>query len=143
MRDQYHEDLDALTDQLVEMTRLVGGALDRATQALLDADIALADQVIQADTQIDVLHANIEDRAFELLARQQPVASDLRIIVTALRMTADLERAGDYATHIAELARRRYPHSAIRPNLRATVLEMSQVAQKIVVKVGQRGRRPG
>src|SRR4051812_8295553 len=99
MRDAYHEELEALTDSLVEMTRLVGGAVGRATQALIDADVQLADQVIASDETIDVLRLDIERRAFDVLARQQPVASDLRTLVATLRMVTDLERAGDLAQH--------------------------------------------
>ena len=113
MRDAYHEELEALTDQLVEMTRLVGSAINRATTALLDADLTLAESVIAADDAVDALRDELERRAFDLLARQQPVASDLRIIVTTLRMSADLERMGDLARHVARVARRRYPEPAV------------------------------
>ena len=136
MRDAYHEDLEGLTDSLVEMTRLVGSAVGRATQALIDADVQLADQVIAADETIDAIRRDIERRAFDILARQQPVASDLRTIVAALRMVTDLERSGDLAQHVAEVARRRYPASAIPASLRAVVLEMGQVAQRIIAKAG-------
>jgi phosphate transport system protein len=136
MRDAYHDDLEGLTDSLVEMTRIVGGAIGRATQALIDADVALADQVISHDEVVDSLRLDIEQRAFDLLARQQPVASDLRVLITTLRSVSDLERAGDLAQHVAKVARRRYPSSAIQPSLRATVLEMGQVAQRLVAKVG-------
>jgi phosphate transport system protein len=136
MRDAYHDDLESLTDSLVEMTRIVGGAIGRATQALIDADVALADQVISYDEVVDSLRLDIEERAFDLLARQQPVASDLRALITALRIVSDLERAGDLAQHVAKVARRRYPSSAIPPALRATVLEMGQVAQRLVAKAG-------
>jgi phosphate transport system protein len=136
MRDAYHDDLERLTDSLVEMTRVVGGAMARATQALIDADVGLADQVISSDEIVDALRADLERRAFDLLARQQPVASDLRTLITALRMVVDLERAGDLAQKIAEVARRRYPSSAVPVLLRATVLEMGQVAQRLIAKVG-------
>jgi phosphate transport system protein len=136
MRDAYHDELDSLTDAIVEMTRVVGGAIGRATQALIDADVGLADQVISADEVVDALRLDIERRAFDLLARQQPVASDLRALVATLRMVVDLERAGDLAQHVAEVARRRYPSSAVPASLRALVLEMGQVAQRLLVKVG-------
>jgi phosphate transport system protein len=136
MRDAYHEDLDAITDQLVEMAGLVGSMMGRATTALLDADLALAEGVISADDTVDALYAQVEKLALDLLARQQPVASDLRVLITSLRMVADLERMGDYAMHVAKLARRRYPDKAIPPELRSTVLEMGQVAQQIVEKAG-------
>jgi phosphate transport system protein len=134
MRDQYHEDLDAITDSLVDITRLAGSAINRATTALLDADLQAAESVITGDAAIDQLYADIESRAMDLLARQQPVASDLRVIITSLRMVADIERMGDLALHVAKVARRRYPSSAIPAELHATVLEMGQVAQRICTK---------
>jgi phosphate transport system protein len=136
MRDEYHDELQAVTDSLVEMTRLVGSAMSRATRALLDADLTLAESVITADETVDLLYREVEDRALELLARQAPVASDLRTIVTSLRMVADLERMGDLALHVAKVARRRYPGSAIPPELRAVILEMGQIAERIVAKAG-------
>ena len=137
MRDYFHEELDTISDELVEMTRLAGSAMVRASTALHDADLALAESVISADDEVDRLQQALEARAFELLARQQPVATDLRIIVTSLRMSADLERMGDLARHIAKVARLRYPESAVPPELRATLLEMAQVAERIVAKAGQ------
>ncbi|HWC35343.1 MAG TPA: phosphate signaling complex protein PhoU [Mycobacteriales bacterium] len=134
MRDQYHEDLDGITTSLVDITRLAGSAINRATQALLDADLQAAESVISGDSAIDELYEHIETAAFDLLARQQPVASDLRVIITSLRMVADIERMGDLALHIAKVARRRYPQSAIPAELQATVLEMGQVAQRICAK---------
>ena len=136
MRDAFHEDLDQISDELVEMTRLAGSAMTRATTALLDADINLAESVIAADQQIDGLRKELDDRAVDLLARQQPVATDLRMVVTAMRMSADLERMGDLARHVAKVARLRYPASAVPPEARATVLQMDQVAERIVAKVG-------
>ncbi len=136
MRDAYHDELDAVSRSLVEMTNLVGSAMSRATTALLDADLQMAETVITADAQVDELYRDVEARAFDLLARQQPVASDLRIIVTSLRMVADLERMGDLALHVAKIARRRYPASAVPPELRSTLLEMGHVAEEIVAKAG-------
>ncbi len=136
MRDAYHDDLDAISTSLVEMANLAGSAMSRATTALLDADLTLAEMVITADDLIDELYRESEAKAFDLLARQQPVASDLRIIVTSLRMVADLERMGDLALHVAKIARRRYPSSAVPPELRSTVLEMGHTAEEIVAKAG-------
>jgi len=134
VRDQYHDDLDAITQSLIDITRLAGSAINRATQALLDADLQSAESVISGDAAIDQIYADIEARALDLLARQQPVASDLRTIITSLRMVADIERMGDLALHVAKVARRRYPASAIPPEVHATVLEMGQVAQRICAK---------
>jgi phosphate transport system protein len=131
VRDQYHDDLDAVTQALVEITRLAGSAINSATQALLDADLRAAESVISGDEAIDDLYTQIEGSALDLLARQQPVASDLRVVIASLRMVADIERMGDLALHIAKVARRRYPTSAIPAELQATVLEMGQVAQRI------------
>ena len=136
MRDSYHDDLDAISTSLVEMTNLVGSAMSRATTALLDADLTLAEMVIAGDEVVNTLYRDIEGRAFDLLARQQPVASDLRIIVTSLRMVADLERMGDNAVHVAKIARRRFPHSAVPPTLRSIVLQMGHTAEEIVAKAG-------
>ena len=136
MRDAYHDQLDELTEALVRLTGLVAGAIGRATQALIDSDLDLAQQVISSDAAVDAMYADVEERAFDLLARQQPVAGDLRAIVTSLRIVADLERAGDYATHVAEVARRRHPQSAVPPRLSPTVLEMGQMVQRIVSKAG-------
>jgi phosphate transport system protein len=136
MRDAYHDELDSISDSLVEMANLAGSAMSRATTALLDADLTLAEMVIANDETIDELYRATEERAFDLMARQQPVASDLRILVTSLRMVAELERMGDNAVHIAKIARRRYPGSAVPPELRAIVLEMGHTAEEIVAKAG-------
>lgn len=136
MRDAYHEELDSISDGLVEMARLVGSAMGRATTALLDADLALAESVIAADDKVNALHHDLENRAIDLLARQQPVATDLRIVVTSLRMSADLERCGDLARHVAKVARLRFPETAVPNDLHPIVLEMGQLAQRLVSKAG-------
>jgi len=134
VRDLYHEDLDGITGSLVEITRLAGTAIGRATVALLDTDLTAAEAVIDGDLAIDQLYADVEARALTLLARQQPVASDLRIIITSLRMVSDVERMGDLALHIAKVARRRHPAPAIPPELHSTVREMGAIAESICDK---------
>ncbi|MFI6501960.1 phosphate signaling complex protein PhoU [Nonomuraea typhae] len=136
MRDAYHEELDSLTDKLVEMTRLVRSAISRATTALLDADLQLAENVISRDEEVNRIFAEIETNIFELMARQQPVAIDLRMVITALRMGTDLERMGDLAVHVAKVARLRHPDSAIPADMRANILEMGQIAENLVTKAG-------
>jgi len=136
MRDAFHEDLDKISDQLVEMTRLAGSAVARATTALLDADVHLAESVIVADQELDEIRSSLDAMSVDLLARQQPVATDLRMVVTSMRMSSDLERMGDLARHIAKVARLRYPESAVPPVLRSHVLQMGQVAERIVAKAG-------
>ncbi|MCX5532190.1 phosphate signaling complex protein PhoU [Streptomyces sp. NBC_00006] len=137
MRDAYHEELDSIGEGLVEMARLVGSAIGRATTAMLDADLKLAESVIAADQKVDDLQHDLEARAIALLARQQPVATDLRIVVTSLRMSADLERSGDLAQHVAKLARLRFPDRAVPHDLHATILEMGQLAQRLMAKAAE------
>jgi len=136
MRKAFHEELDRVAETLVEMTHLASSAMSRATTALLDADIHLADSVIAADAEIDARRAELDLMSFDLLARQQPVATDLRMVVTSMRMSADLERMGDLARHVARAARRRFPDPAVPAPLRATVVEMGQVAELLVAKAG-------
>ncbi|HEY5247401.1 MAG TPA: phosphate signaling complex protein PhoU [Dermatophilaceae bacterium] len=136
MRDTFHKELDTISSQLVEMTRLAGSAISRATTALLDADLNLAESVIASDEQIDALRRELDEHTVDVLARQQPVATDLRMVVTAMRMGSDLERMGDLARHVAEVARLRYPDCAIHPVMRSTVQQMGQVAERIVAKAG-------
>ncbi len=137
MRQAYHAELQAIGDALAEMARLVGSAMGRATSALLDADLQLAQSVISADDTIDDLQRDLENRAIAVLARQQPVATDLRIVVTSLRMSADLERGGDLASHVAKLARLRHPSPAIPRDLRRSVLEMGQLAQRLMAQAAE------
>lgn len=137
MRDAYHVELDTITDAVVEMTNMVGSAMAKATTALLSADLQLAEAVIAADEAVDEVYRDTERRAFDVLATQQPVASDLRMLVTSLRMVADLERMGDLALHVAKVARRRYPAHAVPAELRPTLLRMGHVAEEIAANAGR------
>lgn len=136
MREQFQQDLNQVSDELVEMTRLAASAMSRATTALLDADVHLAESVIANDQAIDAAREALDARSVDLLARQAPVATDLRMVVTAMRMSSDLERMGDLARHVAKIARLRFPSSAVPPELRSTITEMGHVAQALVTKVG-------
>jgi phosphate transport system protein len=134
MRDAFHDDLDAIGLSLVEMSQLANTAMVRATKAILEADLAIAEEVISEDERIDNLHHDLDTRTLTLLARQQPVAGDLRTIVASIRMSSDIERMGDLAHHIAKLARMRYPACAIPPELVFIIQEMGEVAQRIMSK---------
>ena len=136
MRESYREELDDINACLVEMANSVGSAMSTATTALLDADVALADLVIAGDERIDAVRESIEERCFTLLARQQPVATDLRAITTAMRIVADLERMGDLAEHIAKVARMRFPEHAVPQEVRPIFLEAGHVAESLVAKAG-------
>ena len=135
MREAFHDELDSISQGLLQMASLVKEALTLATKALLDADLALAEKVIQDDIVIDNIQHDLDARTISLMARQQPVASDLRTLVTSLRMSADLERMGDLAHHVAKQARMRYPNSAVPAELTGTIEEMGRVAVAIIDKL--------
>jgi phosphate transport system protein len=136
VRESYHEELHDINNCLVELTNSVGSAMRTATTALLDADVTLADRVIEGDQHIDAVRASVDDRCFTLLARQAPVASDLRAITTAMATVADLERMGDLAEHIAKVARMRFPESAVPQELRPIFLDAGNVAESLVSQAG-------
>ena len=136
MRKAYHAALDQVAEGLVDMTHLAASAMSRATTALLDADVQLADSVITADAEIDARREALDLRSFDIIALQQPVATDLRVVVTSMRMSSDIARMGDLARHVAKVARLRYPESAVPPELRGTFREMGHVAVAIVEKAG-------
>lgn len=135
MRDIYHDELDDLGKTLVRMTQLVRTAMERATRALLDGDLSGAERVISDDPQVDALREDLEERTFQMIARQQPVATDLRLLVTTLHLSADLERMGDLARHIAKVARMRYPELAVPEEVRDVISQMGTVALSLVEKV--------
>ncbi|MGH3364483.1 MAG: phosphate signaling complex protein PhoU [Nocardioidaceae bacterium] len=135
MRDAYYDQLDAVIDELVTMTHEVGTAVGQATRALLEADAEIAEQVISHDAHIDSERDRIEELSFELLALQQPVAGDLRMLVAALRMVSDLERMGDLSVHVAKIARLRVPDVAIPNEMLPTIKRMAEVAEEMVRQV--------
>lgn len=137
MRDVFHDELDGLGAGVGEMIQLVAAAVAGATRALLDADLVGAEAVIDADARVDALRVDLEDRTFQVLARQQPVATDLRLVVTTLHLVADLERMGDLALHIAKIARLRFPDSAVPEEARDVIAQMGSVARDLVGKVGE------
>jgi phosphate transport system protein len=135
MRDVFHDEMDEIGSGVAEMIRLVGVAIDQATGALLDGDLARAERVIEADSLVDSLRIDLEDRSFQIIARQQPVATDLRTLITTLHLVADLERMGDLALHVAKIARLRFPELAVPEESRDVIAQMGAVAQSLVHKV--------
>ena len=109
MRAAFHEQLDSLTETLSQMCGLAGLAMERATQALLQADLDSAEKVIGDHEHLARMQTDAEDAAFVLLALQAPVAADLRIIVGSMQNVADAERMGGLARHVAQIVRRRHP----------------------------------
>lgn len=132
MRDAYYDQLRAIVDDVVGLTGMVRRSLATATLSLLDADRALAEQVIADDARIDELTTDIEDRTFLIMATQQPVAGDLRQLVVTMRIIADLERMGDHAVHIAKVARMREPEIAVPAELQPTIRAMAEVADAMI-----------
>ncbi|GAA1732075.1 phosphate signaling complex protein PhoU [Microbacterium paludicola] len=127
MREVFHQSLEDVQSRLVEISDLVTIAIDKATRAFGSGDVALAEEVIADDRLIDERALALDELAIEILAMQQPVARDLRIVVTALRVSASLERMGDMAEHIAQLARTRYPDRAIPKGLKGTFTRMGEL----------------
>ncbi len=136
MRDSYHDQLAGLTDGLVALAGLAAVSVRGATTALIDGDLGAAEQVIQGDAQLNELHHRLDTLALELLARQQPVAVDLRAVVMSVRMSGDLERVGDYAVHLAKIARRRLPDPVVPSRLRPLVQEMGERAAAVTDAAG-------
>ncbi|WP_150958707.1 phosphate signaling complex protein PhoU [Microbacterium testaceum] len=137
MREVFHQSLEDVQSRLVEIADLVTIAIDRATRAFGTSDVSLAEEVIEADAVIDEKAVELDELAIEILARQQPVARDLRIVVTALRVSASLERMGDMAEHIAQLARSRFPERAIPKGLKSTFTRMGELDVEVARKLAE------
>jgi phosphate transport system protein len=137
MREVFHQSLEDVQGRLVEIADLVAVAIDRATRAFGTSDVALAEEVIEADAIIDEKAVALDELAIEILARQQPVARDLRIVVTALRVSASLERMGDMAEHIAQLARSRFPERAIPKGLKGTFTRMGELDVQVARRLAE------
>ena len=137
MRDVFHEQLDAVFDDLADICHRVEVSVARATEALLSGDAGLAESVISEDIEIDRARERVEDNAFSLLSLQAPVAGDLRVVVAALRMVSELERMGDLSVHVAKIARLRVPAIAVPDEIRPTVQRMAEIAEDMVTRVAQ------
>ncbi|WP_375401218.1 phosphate signaling complex protein PhoU [uncultured Amnibacterium sp.] len=135
MREVFQQELADVQDRLVRVADLVADAIDKATTAFTTQDVALAESVIADDHLIDELALGLDELAINILARQQPVARDLRIVVSALRISASLERMGDMAEHIAQLARYRFPEKVVPKSLRPTFKEMGRLDIAIARKL--------
>lgn len=137
MRKLFMAEMEAVGDDLVEMATLVNRAMKQARVALEAQDRGLAETVVAQDARIDYLQNALDERTIELLLLQNPVATDLRVLVAALRVSSSMERMGDLARHIAALVRLRYPASVIPEQSRAEVQEMAE----LVVLVGEHLQR--
>jgi phosphate transport system protein len=132
MRTAYHTELASLTKHLGEMCGLAGVAMEHATQALLQADLVLAEQVLGDHDKIAAMSTAAEENAFVLLAPlHAPVASDLRAIVGALQMVVNIDRMGALALHVAEITRWRHPQHALPEEVNEYFAEMGRIAVKL------------
>lgn len=137
MREAFHEQLDAMFGDLASICENVETAVRLATEALLSGDATIAEGVISADAEIDLARERVEDSAFLLLSLQQPVASDLRTVVAALRMVSELERMGDLSVHVAKIARLRVPNLAVPQDVSPIIERMAHVAEEMVRRVSK------
>ena len=128
MRSAFREQLDALTMTLSQMCALAGLAMDRATQALLQADLVTAERVITDHDHLARMQTKAQEASFVLLALQAPVAGDLRIVVGSMQNVADAERMGGLAVHVAKLARRRHPDPVLAEEVNGYFAEMGRIA---------------
>ncbi|TVT15077.1 phosphate signaling complex protein PhoU, partial [Amycolatopsis rhizosphaerae] len=137
MRTAYHEELARFGARLGDLARLAETALGQATSALLDNDLSLARKVTADEGAITKLHHLLDAEAVTLLARQQPVAGELRTIVAGLRMSSDLDRMGAMARHVAELVELRHPDPVVPETLQPTVATMGEVARRMAARARQ------
>ncbi len=132
LRSVFHQQLELLRQSLTGLIASVIDLIPRATNTLLNGDLESASYLIQFDDEIDTRSIELEERCYQLIALQAPVAGDLRQVVAIVRMVAEVERSGDLAVNICKGARRIYGHD-LDPKLRGTITKMSDQAQKLFV----------
>lgn len=137
MRTLFTAEMSELAEDLATMAKYVAIAIERASEALLQENVELAQSVIAEDAKLDDLEETVDERCVLLIAQQQPVGLDLRTIISSLRISAGLERMGDLAQHIAEAARRAYPGSAIPASHREIFESMAVAAIKAAKEVAE------
>ena len=131
MRTGYHEHLSELAEQLSRLCGLSGATVERATRALLQADLASAQQVISDYDQIAAMGTCAEESAITLLALQQPVAGELRSIISWIQVIADVDRMGALAVHVANIVRQRHPEHVLPAEVESYFAEMGRVAVEL------------
>jgi len=135
MREEFQSDLNEISRLLVTMAEAVRAAMRKATSALLTADLKAAESVIERDIEVDKIYSQVEAKVADTIARQAPVAGDLRMVITALHISADLERMGDLAEHVAKTAQRRHPSPAVPAELRPVFQGMAEVADRMAGQI--------
>ena len=135
MREGFHDDLSRLGGQLADMCGTAADAMRQATQALLTADLPLAEQVLAADADLDARRARCEADAYALLALQAPVARDLREVLAAVYCAEKIERMGDLAAHVADTARYTHPEHAVPTALEPVFGELGEITSRMADRV--------
>jgi phosphate transport system protein len=135
MRQEFRSDLLEIGRLLVSMAEAVRSAMAHATDALLSADRETAELVVARDAEVDTLYRQVEEKIHEVLARQAPVAGDLRMVVSALHIAGDIERMGDLAEHVARTGLRRHPALAVPQELVGVLRQMGNVADRLAAEM--------
>ncbi len=130
LRKAFHEELDSIRNGIVRMAGRVTEAIPRGTEVFLASDLREAQALIEEDDILDAMSMELEERCYDVLALQQPMASDLRSIMTALWLNSEIERSGDLMTNIAKATRRIYG-SEIDPRIRGLLVQMSEEAARL------------
>lgn len=136
IRSVFQDELDSVSQTLFDLSVMVSDSMAKATRAISEKNLSLAEEVISNDEKIDTVQHALDARIIDIIARQQPVASDLRALVTALRMSADLERMGDLSHHVAKVVRLRHPAAAVPDEILGLIESMGVTAEKIATKTG-------
>lgn len=137
MRNVFQQELVEVQTRLVTLANEAKVIMDKASRAFLNSDVSLADEALALTDANEERALDLDELVIKVLATQSPVARDLRILVSALRMSASLERMGSLASHIAAIARYRYPGSAIPDSLRPTFEEMARIDIELATKAGE------
>lgn len=130
------DEIATLTSGMVEMTGLAARAIARASHALLHSDLELAESIITDDERIDAWQWSLDDHVVGMMTRHGALGGDLRRLVSSLRITADLERMGDLARHLAQVTRLKYPEPVVPDQVRRHISQMGDVAERIALKAG-------
>ena len=130
IRKSFHQHLDEVKQDILRLAAMVTERIPWGTEILLTGNLKAAEELIVGDDELDALYTEIEERCYQLLALQQPMASDLRAVVTAIRMNSEIERSGDLMVNVAKAARRIYG-TDIDPKVRGLIQRMGEEAQKL------------
>ena len=137
MRAVFQQELSEVQSRLITLAETAELIMDKASRAFLNSDVTLADEALALAEANEEKALDLDELVIKVLATQSPVARDLRILVSALRMSASLERMGSLASHIAAIARYRYPGSAIPESLRKTFEDMARIDLELVAKASK------